>query len=67
MSPVDISNSGVSMNPTIFQRKFSMARIALKRSDFIKTISSDDFPSQFVVHKKMNTLTDLKGSTSKLK
>lgn len=39
LSPVDIS--GVNANNNNFQRKINMARLALKRSDFIRGITHD--------------------------
>ena len=41
LSPVDIS--GVNTNNNTFQRKLNMARLALRRSDIIKSISADFF------------------------
>ena len=59
LSPIDIS--GVNSNNNNVQRKLNMARFALKRSDFIKTIN-DDLPSQYVVFKKKINKIDSKSN-----
>ena len=64
LSPVDIS-SGISLNPATFQKKFSMARIALKRSDYIISISSYDLPTQYVIFKRALSSSESKASTGK--
>lgn len=64
LSPVDIS-SGISLNPASFQKKFSIARIALKRSDFIKAISSYEFPTQYVIFRRLLTSSESRASAGK--
>jgi len=65
LSPVDIS-SGISLNPAAFQKKFSLARIALKRSDFIKTLSSYELPSQYVIFRRVLTTSESRASAGNL-
>ena len=64
LSPVDIS-AGLSLNTANFQKKFSMARIALKRSDFVKPISSSELPSEYVIFKRSLTTSESRSSAGK--
>ena len=53
LSPVDLS--GVNTNNNTFQRKLNMVRLALKRSDIIKSISGD-FYKAIVTTSKFKSL-----------
>ena len=56
LSPVDIS--GISSNNSNFQRKLNIARFALKRTDLVRTLTSDQ-NNPYFAHRRVDEIFNL--------